>query len=230
MKKTHSLTFPIVIFCFLFFGISLSGYAQEEFEGGLPGLPPVNGGGITLMNQTSFLVMMGAAITSYGLSEFVCKDTNLNFYQTRVGFMRGQENTNIFIENFGIEKRVAPWFAITLELNNQQWFSPESKGAGMGLNTYYRWYAFGKKRFSPYLEYGAGLFHGFTPFPEGGSRFTFNLTTSIGVEYTCKNMDKFRVNYGHLHQSNNDLLPTNPGWDGNGFTISYSKFWGKSRW
>lgn len=203
--------------------------AQEEREG-LPGLPPIGGGGITLMDQTSFLVVMGAAVASYGLAEFVCRDTNLNFYQARLGFIQGQGNTSVIIENFGIEKRVAPWFAIAIELNNQQWFNQEARGMGVGLNTYYRWYAFGKKRVSPFIEYGAGLYHGFNAFPTDGTRFTFNLTTALGVEYTLNNQNKLRVSYGHLHQSNNDLLPTNPGFDGNGFSISYSQFWGMSRW
>jgi hypothetical protein len=136
----------------------------------------------------------------------------------------------VFMETFGIEKRVAPWFAFALEFNSQQWTSSESNGAGIGINTHYRWYAFGKKRVSPFIEMGAGAFQAFSPFPADGTNFTFHLTGNLGVEYTRSNLDKVRFTYGHLHQSNNDLFDSNPGIIGNGFTISYSWFWKKTKW
>ena len=117
-----------------------------------------------------------------------------------------------------------------LEFNNQQWTSPNGNGAGLGLNTHYRWYAFGKKRLSPFVEMGAGLFQGFRPLPTDGTTFTFHLTASLGLEYTRVNQDRIRFTYGHLHQSNNGLFPRNPGLIGNGFTFAYSKFWKASKW
>jgi hypothetical protein len=100
----------------------------------------------------------------------------------------------------------------------------------MGINTYYRWYLFGKKKISPYIEYGAGLFYGFKKFPQNGSNFTFNLTNALGIEYTIKNQNKIRLSYGHIHQSNNNLFNENPGIDGNGLNFTYLWFFKKSKW
>lgn len=176
---------------------------------------------------------MGAATISYGLAEWILKkddDENLNFYQVRTGMYGMEGGYTVYHQNFGLEKRLAPWFAIALEFNNQQWSSSESNGAGIGLNTHYRWYLFGKKRLSPFIEMGAGAFRGFSKFPSDGSNFTFHLTGNLGLEYTRKNQDRLRFTYGHLHQSNNDLLDANPGAIGNGFTISYAWFWKRSKW
>jgi len=45
------------------------------------------------------------------------------------------------------------------------------------------------------------------------------------VEYTTERKNKLRLSYGHIHQSNNDLLDPNPGEDGNGFNFTYLWFW-----
>jgi hypothetical protein len=148
----------------------------------------------------------------------------LNFYQVRGGVF-GTLRGTVIMENFGIEKRVAPWFGLGLEINNQQWLYEEKNGAGIGFNTYYRWHIFGRKKISPYIEYGAGFFYGFSEFPPNGTNFTFNLTTQIGAEYTFEDKNKLRLGYGHIHQSNNELLDPNPGEDGNGFNITYLWFW-----
>ena len=66
---------------------------------------------------------------------------------------------NVWHQNFGIEHRVASWFSLSAEFLLQEWHDKtpiidnESKfGMGSGIMTYYRWYLFGKKRLSPYLE------------------------------------------------------------------------------
>jgi hypothetical protein len=192
--------------------------AQEE---GLPPLPGIDEEQFAVYSMESFLVLMGAAVVSFGLAELVFDDENLNFYQVHMGYMRG-ENMSVFMQNVGLEKRLAPWYAIAVELNMQQWTDGNYKGMGMGLNTYYRWYLMGKKKFSPFIEAGAGAFQGFKKFPEDGSNFTFNLTTKAGFEYTFDNSNRFRVNYGHIHHSNNGLFESNPGFVGNGFTLAYS--------
>lgn len=201
---------------------SLNCYSQE---GQWPGIPLFNESGLVLMDQNTFIGVISAASLSFGLSQFVFKDTkHLNFYQTRVGVF-GTIGGTVIMENFGIEKRIAPWFGLGIEVNNQQWIYEERNGAGMGLNLYYRWHLFGRKKISPFLEYGSGFFFGFTDFPPNGTNFTFNLTTQIGVEYTTERKDKLRLSYGHIHQSNNDLLDPNPGEDGNGFNFTYLWFW-----
>jgi len=177
------------------------------------------------MDQNSFIGVISLAAVTYGLAKFVFNNNKaLNFYQVRAGVF-GTEGGTVVMENFGIEKRVAPWFGLGLEVNNQQWIYEEKNGAGIGFNTYYRWHLFGRKKISPYLEFGAGLFYGFSEFPPNGTNFTFNLATQLGAEYTFENNDKLRLGYGHIHQSNNELLDPNPGEDGNGLNLTYLWFW-----
>lgn len=195
---------------------------------------------ITLTNQRTFFGVMGAAALSYALAEFAFKDEeNLNFYQVRAGmndeYVWGLKS--VWHQNFGVENRVAPWFAFAAEFNFQQWNDrtpgiekKDKFGMGAGIMTYYRWYLLGKKKISPFLEYGTGLFFGFEKFPYNGSKFTFNHSTRLGIEYTFENKNKLRVAYGQVHQSNNGLFSKNPGYDGNGFSISYSWFWKTSKW
>jgi len=202
--------------------ISTSSYSQESEWGGFPGLDE---SGIVLLDQSTFIGVISVAALSYGLAQFVFNDTEaFNYYQVRAGVF-GTTGGTVLMENFGIEKRLAPWFGLGLEINNQQRIYEEKNGAGIGFNTYYRWHLFGKKRISPYIEYGAGFFYGFSEFPPNGTNFTFNLTTQVGAEYTLENKDKLRLGYGHIHQSNNELLDPNPGEDGNGFNITYLCLW-----
>ncbi len=223
----------ITVLLILFSHHSLLAQDEEDtFEGRSDGWAPIPGiepGGLAVVDQRSFLIAFGAAALSYGLAELVFDDPNTSFYQVHGGIMRGTGGTTVFMENFGIEKRLAPWYAMSVELNNQQWTDGTYRGAGMGIMGYYRWYAFGKRRFSPFLEVGTGLFTGFKRFPQNGTLFTFNLTTHVGLEYTRDNQDKIRFNYGQTHQSNNDLGERNPGFDANGFTVSYLWYWGKGK-
>ena len=201
---------------------------ESSKEGEWQGIPGMSGNGIALMNQTGFLVLMGSALSSYFLTEFVFKDTNRNYFQTRFGLYGGSNKTIISFQTFGIEKRVSHWFGVGLEVNFQQWAGQlpvRHNGTGVGLNTYYRWHLFGKRKFSPFLEYGARVFQGFKPLPFEGSRFTFHLSTSLGAEYTFDNNNKLRFSYGRLHQSNNDLLQVNPGLDESGFQATFLWFW-----
>jgi hypothetical protein len=201
----------------------------------VPGFGPESP--VSLTNQETFFGVIGAAAISAALAEFVFKNNEkIQYYQNRIG-MNNEHfwgYKKVFHQNFGFESRLAPWFAIAAEANWQQWIdqnpgieSSNSQGAGMGIMSYYRWYLFGKKRISPYLEYGAGLFYGFNEFPSNGTHFTFNLSTQLGLEYTFKNQNKLRLSYGQFHQSNNGLYELNPGYDGNGFSITYSWFWKK---
>lgn len=229
----------VLIFCFILL-ISKTTFSQQSgndwfhIPGFTPELPT------TLMSEETFYGVMGAAALSYVLAEFVFKDNEtLNFYQARIGmndeYVWGLRS--VWHQNFGVEKRVAPWFGFALEANLQQWNDrtpdidgKDKFGMGAGIISYYRWYLFGKKRLSLYLEYGTGLFMGFEEFPRNGSKFTFNHSTQLGLEYTLKNRNKIRLGYGQFHQSNNNLFSTNPGYDANGFSISYSWFWKTSKW
>ncbi|MEO0896327.1 MAG: acyloxyacyl hydrolase [Bacteroidota bacterium] len=213
-----------VITAFLLFTGS---FAQHD---GLPAIPYIDEGQFSVHNQTSFLLAIGAAVVSYGIAEFAQDHQNLNFLQGRLGYKSGTDGYQIFIQNFGLGKTVAPWFAIAAEANVQEWTNGNNRGIGGGIMTYYRWYAFGNKKLSPYMEHGAGLFFGATPFPANGSKFTFNLHTQLGLEYTLPKESRIRLSYGHIHQSNNGLFAANPGYAGNGLNLSYAHFLGRSSW
>ena len=183
---------------------------------------------LTLIDQDGFYKVMAAAGLSFMLSELVFKEADLNYYQARASYYN-TDGTSVFGQNFGMEKKLSHWFAIGVEGYAQQFKDQGSTGMGFGLNAYYRWYAFGKKRLSPFIEYGTGGFYGFKPFPTGGSKFTFHLTSAMGMEYELKNQNKVRLTYGHLHQSNNGLFELNPGMDATGITLTYLWRWKKKQ-
>jgi hypothetical protein len=191
-----------------------------------PGIPGMNKNGIALINQKSFLGVFGAAAGSFLVTKFALrhKPADLNFYQARVGVV-GVFGGTVFVENVGISKQLVPWFGLAIEANAQEWIYEDTRGFGGGMSFYYKWNVLGKKRLSPYLEYGTGLFYGASKFPPDGTQFTFNLSTQLGAEYRLKNQDRIRLSYGHLHQSNNNTLTPNPGEDGNGFHLTYARFW-----
>lgn len=216
------------------------GYSQQNKSDWfrVPGFGPESP--LTLTGEETFIGVIGAAVLSYSLAELVFKNgENTNYYQARAGmnheYFWGFKN--VWHQNFGVENRVAPWFAFAAEFNMQQWNdrtpgieNKDKFGLGAGIMTYYRWYLFGKKRLSPYLEYGTGLFCGFKKFPYNGTKFTFNHSTQLGLEYTFKDKNKLRLGYGQFHQSNNGYAQPNPGYDGDGFSVSYSWFWRNSKW
>lgn len=191
------------------------------------GLPPINGEGITLKDQNGFLVLMGAAVTSYALSEYAFRYKDKNYYHFRVGYYGSSSaKTGVLIQQLGMEKRLAPWYAIGLEINLQEWYEQEgTTGIGAGFIPYYRWYVFGTKKVRPFLEYGAGVFYGLSKFPSTGTNFSFHLTSQFGVEYALHNKNLIRISYGHLHQSNNGLLEPNPGVDLDGLNLAVLFYW-----
>lgn len=199
----------------------------------IPGLH--HGGPITLTNEKIFIRVAGAAALSYFLAKVVLKSEEQgDFWQLRGSYAIG-ENKSVFKEHFGVERRIAPWFAVALECSLQQWqdtsletLNPHKWGIGMGLQPYFRWYILGKMRFCPYLEYGTGFFQGFQKFPYNGTNFTFTHSSHLGFEFTSKNGQKFRLSYGQFHQSNNDWWSVNPSYNGNGFNFTYAWPLGKS--
>lgn len=188
---------------------------------------------LTLTSTEIFLGVIGVSGLSYILVEYIFdNEDNINFYSIRAG-MNNEYNLalkSVWNQGFGIEHQVASWFTLAGEINLQQWQDrtqgidqEDEFGLGAGSKIYFRWYAFGKKRLSPYLEYGTGLFFGFEKFPYNGTNTTFNHSSHLGFEYTLKNENKIRISYGNFHQSNNGWIGnTNPGYDGNGFYINYA--------
>lgn len=199
----------------------------------IPGLESASP--VTLTSQGNFIVVIDLAAISYTLAEFVFEDVeNINFYQVRAGMSKEYAwgLINVWHQNFGVEHRVANWFSLAAEFNLQEFQdrTPDISekdvfGLGAGIMTYYRWYLFGRKRISPFFEYGTGLFFGFSKFPNNGTNFTFSHSTQIGLEYTFKTNSKFRFAYGNFHQSNYVCLEPNPAYNGNGFSLSYAWQW-----
>ncbi len=219
----------IFIFLLIIYTITLNAQSTGRWKN-IPGFDPALP--TTLTSQETFIGVIGLAALSYSLEEFVFKNhKNVNFYQGRVGMNNEYAwgLKNVWHQNFGIEHHVASWFSLSAEFLLQEWHDKtpiidnESKfGMGSGIMTYYRWYLFGKKRLSPYLEYGTGIFFGFEKFPYNGTNFTFSHSSQLGIEYTLKSNSKVRFGYGNFHQSNNGWLDSNPGYDGNGFSISFA--------
>lgn len=181
-----------------------------------------------LDGQRGFFIMGGLALTSVLATQFSSFRTK-NYFSNQLGFYNDgfdmEENEQIIFQGVGLEKRLAPWFATSVEVQIQEVFRQNYANAGASLMTYYRWHAFGKKNISPYFEYGAGVFTGLKKFPEDGTSFTFRLVYKAGVEWNFSKeskVNKARIAYGHIHQSNNDLFPRNPGYDGNGITLGLS--------
>lgn len=117
MKLINTLLI-LLCFCPTLLGQDPQEIDEEEVlvpvshEGEWKGIPGINGGGIALMDQREFIVLMGSAIASYALSEFVFENTNLNFMQSRFGIYGVSNRTTILFQTFGIEKRVSPWFGL----------------------------------------------------------------------------------------------------------------------
>ncbi|MEO0356686.1 MAG: acyloxyacyl hydrolase [Pseudomonadota bacterium] len=189
-----------------------------------------NDGALTLDNQNTFLAIAGAAALSYYLSEHVFDDADdtLYFY-TRNGVAHGFD-IRMHSLSFGVENRLSPWFALG-GVGTYQWWEDsgalpsEDSGSGIGISAHARWYVLGEQVISPFVEYGAGVFYGFEKFPHDGTHWTFNLSSQIGIEYQVSDTAVIRFGYGNAHQSNNGLSATNPGFDGNGFSLTYATQW-----
>lgn len=218
----------IIVLLTLVVGASNAQSKNDWFH--IPGFDPALP--TTLTNRGTLIGVIGLAALSYGLEEFILKKhENINFYTARAGMNNeyAWALRNVWHQNVGLEHQVASWFSLSAEFNLQEWHdqSPniESKdrfGLGAGLMTYYRWHLLGKKRLSPYLEYGTGVFYGFKKFPYNGTKFTFNNSTQLGFEYKLKSKSKARLSYGNFNQTNYNWLNSNPGYNGNGFSVSYS--------
>lgn len=188
-----------------------------------------HGDPFTLTNQKIFFRVAGAAAISYALAKWVLKSEEQGDYmQIRNSFAVG-EYKNVWKHGIGVERRVAPWFAIALEFNLQHWTDEKpllkpkyKKGMGIGIQPYFRWNILGRKRLSPYIEYGTGLFQAFQKFPDNGTNFTFTHNSHLGLEYTMKYGGRLRLSYGQYHQSNNDYWDVNPSFNANGFNFTYS--------
>lgn len=196
---------------------------------------------LALDRQTGFIVMSGSALVSYLISEFLSGVPHLDYYQFHGGYYYGEsggggpafpgepvytpDNYHVIMQNFGVEREFSPWFSLMLEANLQEMANANYFSMGIGLKPYVRWTFFRKWRIHPYIEYGAGIFYAFSEFPENGSKLTFNLNYALGLEYILPNKDKIRLDFNFKHHSNNNLFESNPGFDGNGVSISFCRYW-----
>ena len=179
---------------------------------------------IGLDRQNGVIIMSGIAIASYFLSKKASEDSKLNFKQVHIAYFNG-DGYDVFMQNFGFERVYRSWFSLRIEGNIQEFRKDNYNTFGLGIKLYSRYSLFGKKNLSPFFEYGAGIFNALKKFPENGSNFTFNLTYAVGLEYKFLNKNKMRIDYNFIHHSNGNLGDSNPGFDGNGISFSYSWFW-----
>ncbi len=228
MKKFKNLIIPaILIIPFQLNATSIgSRYDSLEDWPDMPGLKSTSF--LTLTNQDVFIGVASAAALSYYLSEHVFEDEeDITFFNVRSGFSQGS-GKRIYLSNFGIEKRFSSWFTAGVELNSQYWkdyqraASGQREGIGGGALAVIRWYPYDFGKASVYVEYTTGLFYGNKKFPFDGTKFTFNHSSHIGIEYHIDAEHKVRFGYGNFHQSNNNWIDPNPGSNSNGFAITYS--------
>ncbi|MCG7533151.1 acyloxyacyl hydrolase [Psychrobium sp. MM17-31] len=203
-----------------------NGYETVDDWPNFPGLKSTSF--LSLTNQDVFIGVASAAALSYYLSEYVFEDEqDITFYNFRSGFSQGS-GKRIYLNNFGIEKKLSSWFSAGIELNSQYWkdyqtaASGNREGIGGGALAVLRWYPYHFGKASLYAEYTTGLFYSDKRFPFDGTKFTFNHSSHIGIEYHINAKQKLRFGYGNFHQSNNNWIDPNPGSNSNGFAISYS--------
>lgn len=196
-----------------------------------------------LDRQRGGIIMVSAALGSYLVSRFFTNDAKINYYQAHTGYFYGysgegwgpssQASTktayNIFMQNFGAEREYSRWFSLRLEGTIQEISGEDYFTVGGGIKIYTKWTFLRKKKLHPYIEYGGGIFYALKKFPEEGSLATFNLNYAIGAEYILPNNNKVRLSANYKHHSNNNLGDANPGFDGNGVSVSYSWFWKKNK-
>ncbi len=178
---------------------------------------------IGLDRENGFFIMSGVALASYFLSIKANENDKVEYYQLHVAYFNG-DGYDVFMQNFGIEREYSKWFSTRVEANLQEFSKANYSTFGFGVKVYTRWSLLREKRVKPFFEYGAGAFGALKKFPENGSRFTFNLTYAIGLEYLLSNKNKLRIDYNFIHHSNASLADANPGFDGNGISLSYSWF------
>ncbi len=183
----------------------------------------INNTFIGLDRENGIIIMSGIAIASYFLTKKDSK-SRLNYYQVHLAYFNG-DGYNVYMQNFGLEKEYSSWFSLRVEGNIQEFSKDDYNTFGLGMKIYSRYTLFGNKNLSPYFEYGVGIFNALKKFPEDGSTFTFNLTYALGLEYKFTNKNKIRMDYNFIHHSNGNFSNSNPGFDGNGISFSYSWFW-----
>ena len=150
--------FKGIIILFIICFVTIHSYSQHSNKGwfNIPGFIPENP--ITSGKPNYIIGTMGLAAFSAIVSKFLLKNKSQLYYTTRLGmnneYFWGLRK--VYLQNIGIEKRFASWFASTIEFNLQEWTdqTPNIKsqnkiGLGFGLLFYNRWYLFGKKRVVP---------------------------------------------------------------------------------
>ncbi len=182
------------------------------------------------LNQSIFLVATGIGLLStYVTTRSEQVKSARDFFNLQGEYYYGIRDTSVVSEGFAIERRLAPWFSVGLELTVQQMFAADYNAFGASFNPQFKWFLFGESRLSPFIAYTAGVHYANTVFPQGGTNFTFRLIYALGFEYKISSSQFVRLSVGHLHQSNNNLLDRNPGYNGNGVALSYVWEWDRKQ-
>ena len=201
-------------------GVVLLGMPAQASE--LPGIPGIDDGGLSIKSTGTFLAFVGLGLGSGAVDLWLSPDDTINLAQVQTGYF-GLEDGGIWMLNAGLEKRVAPWFGHAIELNMQQWSQGDEGSIGGGLVSYGRWLVPLKAPVRPMIEGGSGLFFSADPFPADGTKFTFNLSTRLGLEIDVSDAYRMRVLYGHVHHSNNGIVLPNPGIEAHGLTLALAR-------
>jgi hypothetical protein len=177
---------------------------------------------IALDRENGFFILSSFALASYFLVKKNQNNSKIDYYQTHIGYFENSKY-RVLMQNFGVERNYSHWFSLKMEVNLQEIINQNNfYTMGLGYKLYSRWSLFGKKKISPFFEYGSGVSFALKKFPENGTSFTFNLTYAIGLEVKLKNKNKLRIDANFLHHSNAGLSDNNPGFDGNGISLTYS--------
>jgi len=196
--------------------------AESAQAAELPGIPGIDDGGLSIKSTGTYLAFMGLGLGSGFLDRWRSPGDTVDLAQVQTGFF-GLEEGGIFMLNAGLEKRVAPWFGHAIELNMQQWSQGEEGSIGGGLVSYGRWLVPLNAPVRPMIEGGAGVFFSADPFPADGTKFTFNLSTRLGLEVDLSESYRVRLLYGHVHHSNNGIVLPNPGIEAHGLTLALAR-------
>ncbi len=91
----------------------------------------------------------------------------------------------------------------------------------IGGGPFVRWHLISYRRWSLYLEQGAGIIFIKSEFPPGGTKINFTPTYGLGMSLKLFPHIYFMVSIRHYHLSNGaiDGAVRNPGFDANGFYL-----------
>jgi len=130
---------------------------------------------------------------------------------------------------FRIEQHLRPWLSLGGELGPMFTVDDEGWHYGMGSMVVFNWYLInaGKHKLNFENSFGTILFN--AAFPFDGTAFNFNYYYGFIYKVNLNDRTKFDIGFRNQHISNGGLFDdSNPGYDGYGFRVGFSKTFTKS--